>query len=96
MSLDFSTSELCRVARACSAIRIGACTPPYLQRFLEARLRPNEPALARRVAALDPGQVDELCRKLRALQPSREPGRAAGRPGRPGNTAVATGEGAAG
>jgi hypothetical protein len=68
MPLDFSADELRRVARACSVIRIGRGTPPYLQRFLEVQLETNNPALAGRIAALDHCQMAELCRKVRALQ----------------------------
>jgi hypothetical protein len=68
MSLDFSDYELCHVARACSAIRIGYCTPPCLQRFLEVRLTTIAPDLVERVAALDPCQMHELCRALQAMQ----------------------------
>jgi hypothetical protein len=68
MPLDFSAEEVRRVARASSAIRIGRCAPPYLQRFFAARLVRFDPALAQRVQALDAGQMDELCRRVRALQ----------------------------
>jgi hypothetical protein len=68
MTLNFSAGELGRIPRACSAIRIGPCTPPYLQLFLELRLWPSDPILAARVAALRPGEMDELRRKLRAIQ----------------------------
>jgi hypothetical protein len=75
MPLDFSDDELGQVARACSAIRIGYYTPPYLQRFLEARLRITDPGLAERVGVLDRGQMAELFRKVRALQRmTRRPG----------------------
>ena len=68
MTLNFSVGELGRIARTCSAIRIGLGTPPYLQRFLELRLWPSDPALAGRVAALRSGDMDELRRNLRAIQ----------------------------
>jgi hypothetical protein len=72
MPLDLSAADVCRVARACSAIRIGRSIPTYLKRFLAIRLRPVDPALSRRVGALDPGEMDELCRKVRALQQARQ------------------------
>jgi hypothetical protein len=68
MPLNFNADEVCRVASVCSAVRIGNCTPPYLQRFIESRLAAIDSALAERVGALDAGQMDELCLKVRALQ----------------------------
>jgi hypothetical protein len=72
MPLDFTFDEVRRVMRVCSAIRIGRSSRPYLQRFLEIRLRPRDPALAARVRALDPSQMDELCRKVRSLQRAQD------------------------
>ncbi len=71
MSLDFTIDEVRRVARACSAIRLGDRAPPYLQRFLEIRLRAADPILAACVGALVPEQMDELCRKVRLFQRPR-------------------------
>ena len=60
------------MAQVCSALRIDYCTQPYLQRYLKARLRPTDPALAERVGALGCGDMDELCRRVRALQREKE------------------------
>jgi hypothetical protein len=65
---DLSYDELRKVARACAWVVVAAQTPQYFQPFLVRRLESTAPDLARRVAAYEPGQMEDLCEWLRDRQ----------------------------
>jgi hypothetical protein len=65
--------ELREVVRACKPIHIAACTPPYLQEFIAARVAPRAPGLAEKIRGLDKQQMHELCEHIRGQQESAVP-----------------------
>ena len=65
MSLGLSLDELLEVARTCSEIVIGACTPSYLQDFIATRLADAFPELSTRVRQFDAPQMDALCEYIK-------------------------------
>ena len=65
---ELSYDELRDVARACAWVVIPVETPGYFQQFLVRRLAATSAALARKVAAYDPAQMERLCTWLRDRQ----------------------------
>jgi hypothetical protein len=57
--------DLVEVIRACDAIEIDRCTPPYFQDFLVLRLE-RFPELSAKVRRLDGTQMDRLCECIKA------------------------------
>lgn len=60
--------ELVEIVRACDAIEIDQCTPPYFQDFVAMRLAQSFPELSTKVRQLDSEQMDRLCKCIKAAQ----------------------------
>jgi hypothetical protein len=60
--------ELVELIRACDAIEIDRCTPPYFQDFVAMRLEQRYPELSTKVRRLDSAQMDRLCECITAAQ----------------------------
>jgi hypothetical protein len=58
--------DLVGIIRACDAIEIDRCTPPYLQDFLAMRLE-RRPDLSAKVRRLRSTQMDRLCECIQAV-----------------------------
>jgi hypothetical protein len=72
--LDLTEEEFRQILAACRLLRIGRCTPGYLQEFLARRLEEaSGTALAARIRQLSGAQMDELCDCLRREQEAEHP-----------------------
>jgi len=70
--LGLTEEKFRRVLAACRLLRIGDCTPAYLQEFLARRLEEtSDEALAARIRQFSPGQVHTLCERIKQEQDRR-------------------------
>jgi len=80
--LHLSAEDFREVVRACRHLRLWECTSAIFHYLLVVRLGESGRAdLAGRVAALDAGQVEALCRRVREEQELYEQPSGVGRRG---------------
>jgi hypothetical protein len=60
--------ELTELIRACDAIEIDRCMPPYFQDFVATRVAERFPDLSAKVRQWDGDQMDRLCECIKAAQ----------------------------
>ena len=70
--LGLTEEEFRRVLTACRLLRIGDCTPDYLQEFLARRLEEaSDEALAARLRRFSAARMHMLCERIRQEQDRR-------------------------
>ena len=68
MGTRITLEELVELIRACEAVEIDRCTPPYFQDFVATRMAERFPELSLKVRQLGGDQMDRFCECIKAAQ----------------------------
>jgi hypothetical protein len=68
--------DLLPLVRACDAIQLDGCTPPYLGEFLARRLAASHPELSAKIGQFNAERMELLCKFIKLAQTlTRSPGK---------------------